>query len=186
MDLSILIADDLAFLLPLLRKFPKCYWIWNYRLWLLEQTIGYLSTIQAQKFWQQELVLAGKMLSLDSRNFNGWGYRRKVIEALRSFEPSEDNSQIVITEQEFEYTTKMITSNLSNFSAWHYRSKLIPTLLDERRADHKTRCEFLDEGKTCNRLIGILVLMGDKNWNSFKEHFGRAPMTNPCGSTTNV
>lgn len=142
-----LISNDLAFLIPLLRKFPKCYWIWNYRLWLLQESTYLLPATEARRFWQQELALAGKMLSLDSRNFHGWGYRRTVVSALESIALKSEGSTTSTIESEFEYTTKMINSNLSNFSAWHNRSKLIPRLLIERGAGHQARCKFLDEGE---------------------------------------
>ena len=142
-----LISDELAFLMPLLRKFPKCYWIWNYRLWLLEDSTRLLPVPEARRLWQQELALAGKMLSLDSRNFHGWGYRRTVVLFLESIALQAEGSTSGMTEKEFEYTTKMINSNLSNFSAWHNRSKLIPRLLNERGADHQTRCKFLNDGE---------------------------------------
>ena len=92
-------------------------------------------------------MLASKMLSLDSRNFHGWGYRRTVVRALESPKISSSGCTDSLVEQEFEYTTKMINTNLSNFSAWHNRSKLIPRLLDERQTDKKARQKFLDEGK---------------------------------------
>ena len=94
-------------------------------------------------------MLVGKMLTLDSRNFHGWGYRRTVIAALESSKPesSNDGDGESLTEREFEYTTRMIRSNLSNFSAWHNRSKLIPRLLSERKADGGARKRFLDEGR---------------------------------------
>lgn len=142
-----LISDDLAFLIPLLRKFPKCYWMWGHRRWLLEESTRLLKASEARKFWQQELALAGKMLNLDSRNFHGWGYRRTVIGALESDEFLAEDMNTRLTKQEFDYTTKMINSNLSNFSAWHNRSKLIPRLLSEMGADHETRRSFLDDGK---------------------------------------
>ena len=142
-----LMADDLAFLAPLLRKFPKCYWIWNYRLWLLEQATQNLPASMGRDLWQDELKLVGKMLSIDSRNFHGWGYRRKVVAALESIVLTAETTSKSMIEQEFEYTTKMINTNLSNFSAWHNRSKLIPRLLNERQADHEMRLAFLDKGK---------------------------------------
>ena len=86
------------------------------------------------------------MLSLDSRNFHGWGYRRTVVNALESPELQADGSASTLTEKEFNYTTKMINTNLSNFSAWHTRSKLIPKLLAEKQADKVARRKFLDEG----------------------------------------
>ena len=141
-----IISDELSFLLPLMRKYPKCYWIWNYRLWLLEQSTHCLSVVTGRQLWQQELALASKMLSLDSRNFHGWGYRRTVVNALESPELQADGSASTLTEKEFNYTTKMINTNLSNFSAWHTRSKLIPKLLAEKQADKVARRKFLDEG----------------------------------------
>lgn len=142
------VVDDLAFLLPLLRKFPKCYWIWNYRLWLLAEAARLLPPFIVYEFWQKELGLVGKMLSLDSRNFHGWGYRRKVVSALEILSTELKSAPTAMTEDEFKYTTKMIESNLSNFSAWHRRSKLIPRLLDERNASTKERRELLNKGRT--------------------------------------
>ena len=142
-----LISDDLNFLIPLLRKFPKCYWIWSYRLWLLEESTRILPSSEARRFLQQELTLVGKMLNLDSRNFHGWGYRRTIIRALESNGSEAQDLSTSMTKQEFDYTTKMISSNLSNFSAWHNRSKLIPKLLTESGADHAARRKFLDDGK---------------------------------------
>ena len=145
--LANLISDDLAFLIPLMRKFPKCYWIWSYRLWLLEESTRLLPAPEARNFWQKELALAGKMLNLDSRNFHGWGYRRTVTQALASDTFQSEGLVTSMTKQEFDYTTKMISSNLSNFSAWHNRSKLIPKLLSETKANHEARRKFLDDGK---------------------------------------
>ena len=146
-----LITADLSFLLPLLRKFPKCYWIWKYRLWLLHEASRLLSPTTTRQLWEKELSLVSKMLSLDSRNFHGWGYRRTVVGALESFPPppsSEDETNASsMTESEFAYTTQMIETNLSNFSAWHRRSKLIPKLLDERKASDAQRRDFLDRGR---------------------------------------
>lgn len=141
------ITDDLGFLLPLLRKFPKCYWIWNYRLWLLAEASRLLPSPTVYQLWQKELGLVGKMLSLDSRNFHGWGYRRKVVLALEELSVAMGSGKTSMTSDEFAYTTKMIESNLSNFSAWHRRSKLIPRLLGERNASHAERRNFLDSGR---------------------------------------
>jgi len=126
-------------------KYPKCYWIWNYRLWLLQQANERLEPDVARELWNRELVLVGKMLVRDSRNFHGWGYRRIVVSELES---AKLNGKSMV-ESEFEYTTKVIHGDkgLSNFSAWHRRSKLIPRLLDERNADDATRRRFLDDGK---------------------------------------
>ena len=141
------ISNDLKFLLPLLRKFPKCYWIWKYRLWLLDLATELLPPRLARQFWEQELGLVGKMLALDSRNFHGWEYRRTVVEALRKPASLPQTDTQSLTEQEFGYTTKMVNANLSNFSAWHNRSKLIPRLLDERGADKAARQKMLEDGK---------------------------------------
>jgi geranylgeranyl transferase type-2 subunit alpha len=146
-----IIKNDLQFLLPLLRDFPKCYWIWNYRLWLLEEAGRLLPASVAYKFWQEELALVSKVLSLDSRNFHGWGYRRTVVDALETFASQGPGSLSAadksMTQKEVDYTTKMIGINLSNFSAWHYRIKLIQKLLCERDATDEERKKMLENGK---------------------------------------
>ncbi|KAL1879096.1 hypothetical protein VTK73DRAFT_7320 [Phialemonium thermophilum] len=139
-DLGIL-QSELSFTIPLLIESPKCYWIWNYRRWVLQQAIDRLEPSVARKIWEEELGLTSKMLTKDRRNFHAWGYRRFVVKRLES---SELNGQSLV-ETEFEYTYKMIRVDLSNFSAWHNRSKLIPRLLEERGAGDQERRDFYDE-----------------------------------------
>ncbi|EXJ77001.1 geranylgeranyl transferase type-2 subunit beta [Capronia epimyces CBS 606.96] len=136
-----IIQLDLQFLFPLLLKFPKCYWIWNHRLWLLQQATALLPVAQARPLWEEELGLVGKMLSRDSRNFHGWGYRRIVVQSLESLRLQGQS----MSRQELEYTKKMIGINLSNFSAWHNRTKLILKILDEENATDDERQKMLDE-----------------------------------------
>jgi geranylgeranyl transferase type-2 subunit alpha len=152
-----LIKDDLNFLLPLLREYPKCYWIWNHRLWLLQQYTLRLPKAKARDPWEKELQLVGKMLALDSRNFLGWGYRRTVISSLeklpvkdqkdlsKSTDRSTSAANISLTEQELNYTTSMIYTNLSNFSAWHNRLILLPRLLLEQDASNEKRQKAWDD-----------------------------------------
>jgi len=109
----------------------------------------------------EEMGLVNKMLSRDSRNFHGWGYRRRVVAALESPElqvmpDMEDQAnQEVLTEgssmaeEEFQYTRKMIGANLSNFSAWHNRSKLILRILQEKNASKAERKAMFDSGEPC-------------------------------------
>lgn len=135
------IRAELGFTIPLLMEFPKCYWIWNYRLWVLQQANVRLDVAAARRIWEEELGLVSKMLTKDRRNFHAWGYRRHVVTQLES--PVLDGRSMV--EPEFEYTTKMIHVDLSNFSAWHNRSQLIPQLLAERKSDDDSRKAFLDK-----------------------------------------
>jgi geranylgeranyl transferase type-2 subunit alpha len=140
-DLEV-IKGELEFTVPLLIQFPKCYWLWNHRLWVLNEATKRLPTAAARKVWETELGLVGKMLDKDRRNFHAWGYRRFVVANLE--DPQLGGSSMV--EAEFEYSTKMVLANLSNFSAWHNRSQLIPRLLAERGADDETRKAFLEKG----------------------------------------
>jgi geranylgeranyl transferase type-2 subunit alpha len=146
-----IIRLDLQFLLPLLIQFPKCYWIWNHRVWLLEQATTLLPAAKARPIWEEELRLTGKMLSRDSRNFHGWGYRRTIVDHLES---NALDGKSMATD-ELDYTTRMINTNLSNFSAWHNRTKLISRILDEKGADDNERKQMLDQGRM-NRLISVL------------------------------
>ncbi|CCT71919.1 related to geranylgeranyl transferase alpha chain [Fusarium fujikuroi] len=135
------IRSELGFTVPLLMEFPKCYWIWNYRLWTLDRAIERLDVSIARHIWEEELGLVSKMLTKDRRNFHAWGYRRHVVAQLES---SVLNGQSLV-ELEFEYTTKKIHEDLSNFSAWHNRSQLITRLLNERKADNASRKDLLDK-----------------------------------------
>ncbi|OCL08610.1 protein prenylyltransferase [Glonium stellatum] len=139
-----LITGDLRWLVSLLRQLPKCYWVWNHRLWLLQKAEALLPTTAAHDLWHGELELVGKLLSLDSRNFHAWGYRRFIVAQIVRISASGSASSQSMVEAEFDYTTKMVKANLSNFSAWHNRSKLIPHLLDHRQADKTARREMLD------------------------------------------
>ena len=145
-DILHLITTDLGFVFSLLRKFPKCYWIWNHRLWLLQQSHVHLSIATTRDLWKGELKLVGKMLTLDNRNFHGWGYRRTVVAALESKALSLDGVGMSMAKEEFDYTTRMIGTSMSNFSAWHNRSKLIPRLIDELEATDEERRKMLDDG----------------------------------------
>lgn len=136
-EILLLLREDLAFLIPLLKQYPKCYWIWNHRAWLLATATEHLPCRPAIELWKGELGLVTKMLGLDPRNFHGWGYRRDVVAHLERLGGES------MVETEFEYATKMIQGNLSNFSAWHYRSQLIPPLLSARRASAGERRQFL-------------------------------------------
>lgn len=136
------ITNDLQLIVPLLMQYPKCYWIWNYRQWLLEEAGGRLDRPVARRLWEEELGLVGKMLTRDERNFHGWGYRRFVVGKLEALRSPEEGT---LVEQEFVYTDKMIKAKLQNFSALHYRSKLLPRLLEERKADGATRRKMLHQ-----------------------------------------
>ncbi|KAI1750428.1 hypothetical protein F4782DRAFT_251331 [Xylaria castorea] len=138
-DVDVL-QSELAFTIPLLLEYPKCYWIWKYRKWTLEQAILRLPRPLASTVWEAELALASKMLIKDRRNFHAWGYRRYLVARLESTALLGRS----LVEDEFAYTTKMIEQDLSNFSAWHNRSRLMLRVLDERSADDKARAVFLD------------------------------------------
>jgi geranylgeranyl transferase type-2 subunit alpha len=141
-----LLQGDLQLTFTLLRKFPKCYWIWNHRDWLLQKAESLLGADAACKLWAGELQLINKMLHADSRNFHAWSYRRFVVSQLGrlGFSTSDPaGTSPSLAESEFDYTTKMIKTNLSNFSAWHNRSQLIPRILGERNADAEARRAFL-------------------------------------------
>ncbi|KAI5920921.1 hypothetical protein F4810DRAFT_397022 [Camillea tinctor] len=135
-----ILRSELAFTVPLLVEFPKCYWLWGYRQWILEQAVLRLPTATATSIWEGELALDSKMLTKDRRNFHAWGYRRYLVARLET--PELRGKSMV--EDEFTYTTKMIRVDLSNFSAWHNRSRLIRRLLDERGADDKARAAFIE------------------------------------------
>lgn len=130
-DNQTLLTEDLLLVLSLLKRYPKCYWIWNHRRWCLFELVA-INRVD----WKYEFAIVNKLLELDPRNFHGWQYRRFVVENIEnSVKPinnddvsSQSLALLDINVKEFDYTTSKINSNLSNFSAWHNRSKLIPKI----------------------------------------------------------
>ncbi|KAF4444168.1 hypercellular protein HypA [Fusarium austroafricanum] len=139
-DIAVL-KSELSFTIPLLMSFPKSYWIWNFRQWILSQAILRLGVAAAREMWHTELGLTSLMLDKDQRNFHAWGYRRILVDRLQSPELGGKS----MAEDEFAYTTKIIRRNLSNFSAWYHRSRVISRLLQERAAERQERAAFLDQ-----------------------------------------
>ncbi|CCX32538.1 hypothetical protein FPQ18DRAFT_272623 [Pyronema domesticum] len=135
------LKEEQEFTLPLLLVFPKCYWLWNHRLWTLEQASVILSSDYAARFWKKELELVGMMLTRDARNFHGWMYRRILI---REVEKLEKGSR---AKGELEYTLKVVmgVGGMKNYSAWHQRSVLIPRLLNEENRDGQQRMDALED-----------------------------------------
>jgi len=115
-ELKALFDQELGFIMLRLKEFPKVYWIWGHRVWTLKN--------HPNANWEAELGIVSKLLTMDSRNFHGWHYRRIVIQQL---EEVTDKSFAL---KEFDYTTEKINKDFSNFSAWHNRTKLIPVLLE--------------------------------------------------------
>merc|ERR1712137_199689 len=85
-----LLQGDVQLTFALLRKFPKCYWIWNHRNWILRKGEALMGAEAAYKLWSGELQLINKMLHADSRNFHAWGYRRIVVSQIERLAASED------------------------------------------------------------------------------------------------
>lgn len=106
---------EMAFLEKLFRRYPKVYWLWDHRLWVLDK-------LGPQAPWDRELGLISMLLEHDARNFHVWTYRRAVIARM---EASLNKS---LAQQELDFTTKKINENFSNFSAWHNRSTLLRKL----------------------------------------------------------
>lgn len=122
--------DELNFTMAELKKFPKVYWIWNHRVWVLKNHID-----SSLKIWQRELIIVNKLLDMDARNFHGWHYRRRIIKVI------EDRTGKSNDHEELELTTQKINKNISNFSAWHQRVQLITRMNDTD--EFENRKEFI-------------------------------------------
>lgn len=122
--------NELLYVMLLLKRYPKCYWIWTHRRWCLFELLA-LGRVS----WEFEFKAVLKLLEMDSRNFHGWQYRRFVVEQIETEKvnkvpPSESSVALLrIQIDEFDYTTQKINQNISNFLAWHNRSKLIPKII---------------------------------------------------------
>ncbi|GAN09373.1 rab geranylgeranyltransferase alpha subunit [Mucor ambiguus] len=122
---------ELILFLQLIKKNPKSYWMWNHRIWCLQN--------MPKPDWQQELGLVEKMLTMDARNFHGWDYRRFVVGHLRREASNDPEALAHIVQQEYKFTTQKINQSFSNYSAWHQRSKLLPEIVASMTAEEKNQ-----------------------------------------------
>ncbi|KAL7316697.1 Rab geranylgeranyltransferase [Mucor circinelloides] len=127
---------ELMLFLQLIKKNPKSYWMWNHRIWCLQN--------MPKPDWQAELGLVEKMLTMDARNFHGWDYRRFVVGHLRKNASNDPEALAHIVQQEYKFTTQKINQSFSNYSAWHQRSKLLPEIVASMTAEEKNQVA-LDE-----------------------------------------
>ena len=109
--------DELEFTMAQLKRFPKVYWIWNHRVWVLMHFCRDNAAV-----WRRELAIVDKLLSMDARNYHGWHYRRQVVAQIERIE------QRSLDRSELEYVTQVINRNISNYSAWHQRVQLVTRL----------------------------------------------------------
>lgn len=129
------LQEDLKLVMMLFKRFPKCYWIYNHRLWCLKQ-------LGEKANWEFELGIVSKLLTADQRNFHGWQLRRVITENLESrVQNKGPDSLLVIDLSEYEFTTSKINNNISNFSAWHNRTKLIPKIYHHFQTNSPTENE---------------------------------------------
>ncbi|KAJ2548957.1 Rab geranylgeranyltransferase [Coemansia sp. RSA 1933] len=117
---QVMLEKELAFLLEIILKNIKSYWMWFHRVWTL--------TSLPTPAWERELALVAKMLAHDARNYHGWDYRRFVVARLKESLDSEPQRDAVDA-SEFAFTTEQINKDCANHSAWHNRSKLLPDIM---------------------------------------------------------
>ncbi|KAJ2518149.1 Rab geranylgeranyltransferase [Coemansia sp. RSA 2049] len=117
-----MLEKELAFLLEIILKNIKSYWMWYHRVWALRS----LPT----PAWKGELALVAKLLSYDARNYHGWDYRRFVVARMKE-SLDTDTQRDDVDASEFAFTTDQINKDCANHSAWHNRSKLLPAIMQK-------------------------------------------------------
>lgn len=120
--------NELKFTMIQLRRFPKVYWIWNHRVWTLNNF-----SLQTLAIWKREFAVVNALHELDARNFHGWHYRRMVISKI------EELTQNSLNKEEFDYVTSKINKDISNYSAWHQRVQLITSMLLKDQIEDKVQ-----------------------------------------------
>ncbi|KAJ2372369.1 Rab geranylgeranyltransferase [Coemansia sp. RSA 2607] len=124
---QVILEQELAFLLEIIMKNIKSYWMWNHRVWALSQL--------PSPSWDRELKLVAKLLAVDARNFHGWDYRRFVVSKVK--EAADD--PVAVDVSEFAFTLEQINKDFANHSAWHNRSKLLPSVLQRCTDDERKK-----------------------------------------------
>ena len=71
-------SAELKFIERVIQNYPKSYWLWNHRVWILDNMPGILAQFYLHNFliiiadpdWKRELKLVHMMLDIDPRNCN--------------------------------------------------------------------------------------------------------------------
>ncbi|XP_071450724.1 geranylgeranyl transferase type-2 subunit alpha isoform X2 [Hetaerina americana] len=112
-----MLKGELRLIEAALRSNPKSYGAWHHRMWVMES----MKTPPVS----QDLMLCGKLLSMDARNFHCWDYRRWLSINLAS-----GNKNKV----ELDFSFDKLAENFSNYSAWHYRTIFLPAVHPDESA----------------------------------------------------
>ena len=124
--------NELQFTMEKLKRFPKVYWIWNHRIWVLDNYPN-----ATDKIWLHELFVVDKLLSMDARNYHGWHYRRLIVKNL------ELMTGKLMDKEELKYVTTIINKNISNYSAWHQRVQLITNIFTKHELKEEEMKEMV-------------------------------------------
>ncbi|XP_046399460.1 geranylgeranyl transferase type-2 subunit alpha [Ischnura elegans] len=112
-----MLKGELKMIEAALRPNPKSYGAWHHRMWVMES--------MKNPPVSHDLMLCGKLLSMDARNFHCWDYRRWLSLTLGS-----GNKDKI----ELDFSFDKLTENFSNYSAWHYRTIFLPTVSPDKNA----------------------------------------------------
>lgn len=127
-----LFKNEMAYLVQLALRDPKCYQLWFHRKWIHEKVWKVEKSLKqdgkmTRKFLEGDMKICDKFLSKDERNFHAWNYRSYIVANLMEKFP-EDSLQIV--ENELSFLKTKLDANFSNYSAIHFKSKYL--VLKER------------------------------------------------------
>ncbi|GBE58558.1 prenyltransferase alpha [Babesia ovata] len=122
-----LLSDELLFSESVLKTSPKCYAVWQQRLWVLTLMFN-MRFDDVGDVLRKELSLCMMLFRLDGRNFHGWGHVNYVRHYLKLLE-SDDSSVQPVPVDKLCYAefSKLIEKNFSNYSAWFHRGMLSET-----------------------------------------------------------
>ncbi|CDR97429.1 protein prenyltransferase alpha subunit repeat domain containing protein, putative [Babesia bigemina] len=122
--LRALLADELSFSESVLKTSPKCYAVWQQRLWVLTLMFN-MRCEDVGDILRKELSLCMMLFRLDGRNFHGWGHLNYVRHYLKLLESDSANvPPLPVDKLCYTEFSKLIEKNFSNYSAWFHRGML--------------------------------------------------------------
>ncbi|KAH8708199.1 Geranylgeranyl transferase type-2 subunit alpha [Beauveria bassiana] len=121
------LQSELSFTVPLLIKSPKCYWIWNYRWWILHKQFADCPFKRPVRY--------GRMIGRNLSNFSAWHHRSQLFLKVIAEQNCNDEARAAFLRQELDTVREGLNLGPEDQSLWYYHQFLTSQIVKDGDRD---------------------------------------------------